>query len=117
MTADSARNPFPAIPGASDAPGAVTATQITEALKKVLDPELAMSVVDLGLIYGIEVDRGAVAITMTLTAPGCPLHEVMAEWVQHAAMTVPGVSGAEVIITFDPPWTPDRIKPPPAPVR
>ena len=102
-----------AISGASDAPRVVTAEQITDALKEVLDPELAMSVVDLGLIYGIEVDGGAVAITMTLTAPGCPIHDAMAEWVQQAAMKVPGVSRAEVTITFDPPWTPERITLPP----
>jgi len=98
-----------AIAGGSDAPLAVTAEQITDALRDVLDPELGMSVVDLGLIYGIDIDDGAVAVTMTLTAPGCPIHAAMAEWVQRAAMRVPGVSSVEVTITFDPPWTPERI--------
>jgi metal-sulfur cluster biosynthetic enzyme len=102
-----------AISGASDAPSTVTAEQITDALKKILDPELGMSVIDLGLIYDIEVNAGAVAITMTLTAPGCPIHELMSGWVQQAAMKVPGVSRAEVTITFDPPWTPERITLPP----
>ena len=88
----------------------VTAAQITDALKEVLDPELGMSVVDLGLIYGIEVNGGTVAVTMTLTAPGCPIHDAMTEWVQQAAMRVAGVSRVEVTITFDPPWTPERIK-------
>jgi AdoMet-dependent heme synthase len=106
-----------AISGGSDAAATVTAEQITDALREVLDPELGMSVVELGLIYGIEVSDGAVAITMTLTAPGCPIHEVMSEWVQRAAMTVPGVSRAEVTITFDPPWTPERIKLPPGVVK
>ena len=101
------------VSGASDASLAVTAEQITNALEEVLDPELGMSVVDLGLIYGIEVDEGVVAITMTLTAPGCPIHDAMTEWVQQAAMKVPGVSRAEVSITFDPPWTPERITLPP----
>ena len=87
----------------------VTAAQITDALTAVLDPELGMSVVDLGLIYGIEVRGGTVAITMTLTAPGCPIHDAMTAWVQQAAFTVPGVSNVEVTITFDPPWTPERI--------
>ena len=87
--------------------------QITDALREVLDPELGMSVIELGLIYGIDVDGGTVAITMTLTAPGCPIHDAMTEWVQRAAMKVPGVSRVEVRITFDPPWTPERITLPP----
>ena len=83
--------------------------RVTEALREVLDPELGMSVVDLGLIYGIEIDGGKVAITMTLTAPGCPIHDVMPEWVRTAVMRVPGVEHVDVTLTFDPPWTPDRI--------
>jgi metal-sulfur cluster biosynthetic enzyme len=83
--------------------------RVTEALREVLDPELGMSVVDLGLIYGIEIDGGKVAITMTLTAPGCPIHDAMADWVRRAVLKVPDVSEVAVTITFDPPWTPDRI--------
>jgi len=58
------------------------AEQITQALRAVFDPELGLSVVDLGLIYGVEIDAGRVRITMTLTTPGCPLHDSMAEWVR-----------------------------------
>ena len=83
---------------------------VTAALRTVLDPELGMSVVELGLIYGIDVKDGAVEITMTLTAPGCPIHDVMGEWVRAAVLQVPGVERAEVRLTFDPPWTPDRIQ-------
>jgi len=86
-----------------------TAAQVTDALGTVVDPELGMSVVDLGLVYGIEIRRGTVTITMTLTAPGCPLHEVMTGWVRDAVMKVPGVESVEVEVTFDPPWTPERI--------
>jgi len=96
-----------AIPGGSGAP---TREQVIEALGGVLDPELGMSVVELGLVYGIEIVDGAVAITMTLTAPGCPVHEVMPGWIRQAASTVPGVLSVDVRITFDPPWTPERIK-------
>jgi metal-sulfur cluster biosynthetic enzyme len=74
-----------------------------------VDPELSLSVVDLGLIYGIAMDGATVRITMTLTAPGCPLHEVMAGWVRRAALRVPGVEQVEVTLTFDPPWSPARI--------
>jgi metal-sulfur cluster biosynthetic enzyme len=97
---------LPAIAGASDAP---TREQIVQALNGVLDPELGMSVVALGLIYDIAIIRGAVQVTMTLTAPGCPVHDVMPGWVHRAVMAVPGVHSVDVRITFDPPWTPARI--------
>jgi metal-sulfur cluster biosynthetic enzyme len=90
---------------------AVIREQVTQALRSVLDPELNMSVVDLGLVYEIEVRDGTVAVTMTLTAPGCPLHDVMAAWVREAVLRVPAVRQVEVQITFDPPWAPDRIRP------
>jgi metal-sulfur cluster biosynthetic enzyme len=83
--------------------------QITHALRNVLDPELGMSVVDLGLIYDVQVEAGRVRITMTLTTQGCPLHDSMAEWVRQAVGRIPGVDEVEVAITFDPPWTPDRM--------
>lgn len=87
----------------------VTSEQITEALRDVFDPELGMSVVDLGLIYGVEIEDERVRVTMTLTVPGCPLHDSMTEWVRQAVVKIPGVKEAEVHITFDPPWTPERI--------
>jgi metal-sulfur cluster biosynthetic enzyme len=83
--------------------------QITQALRDVLDPELGMSVVDLGLIYDVQIDAGRVRITMTLTTQGCPLHDAMTEWVRRAIGKVPGVDEVEVAITFEPPWTPERI--------
>lgn len=96
--------------GASNPPPAVTSEQIIEALRGVLDPELGMSVVDLGLIYDVHIEHGTVSITMTLTAPGCPIHDAMTMWVQRALMRLPGVSEVDVKITFDPPWTPERIR-------
>jgi metal-sulfur cluster biosynthetic enzyme len=95
--------------GAPWAPTPVTPEQVTRALREVFDPELGMSIVELGLVYGIDVRGGAVTVTMTLTAPGCPLHDVMPEWVKEAVLRVPGVKHVDVTITFDPPWTTDRI--------
>ena len=83
--------------------------QVTEALREVFDPELGMSVVDLGLIYAIEIDAGRVRVEMTLTTQGCPLHASMTEWARQAVERVPGVVGVAVDLTFEPPWTPDRI--------
>jgi metal-sulfur cluster biosynthetic enzyme len=85
--------------------------RITRALRSVLDPELGLSVVELGLIYGIAVDGGTVRITMTLTAPGCPLGTVLRDGVREAVRAIPGVDAAEVVVTFHPPWTPDRMAP------
>jgi radical SAM protein len=99
-----------AIAGGSDVLATtVTPARVTEALRSVLDPELSLSVVELGLIYGIAIDGATVRITMTLTARGCPLHEVMADWVRQAVLGIPGVEHVEVTLTFDPPWSPARI--------
>jgi MoaA/NifB/PqqE/SkfB family radical SAM enzyme/metal-sulfur cluster biosynthetic enzyme len=94
--------------GAGDA-AAVTPAQVTGALRAVIDPELGLSVVELGLIYGVTVEAGRVRIRMTLTAPGCPLHAVMPEWVREAVRGLPGVTDVAVELTFDPPWTPERM--------
>lgn len=99
----------PAIAGSSDTP---TREQVVRALSAVFDPELGMSVVELGLIYRIDIVNGAVNITMTLTAPGCPVHDVMPGWIHQAVTAVPGVETVDVRITFDPPWTPERINTP-----
>ena len=82
---------------------------MTEALRAVVDPELGLSVVDLGLIYAVAIEGRAVRVTMTLTAPGCPLHGVMADWVRRAVLGMAGVGKVDVRLTFDPPWTPARI--------
>ena len=88
----------------------VTRADIDVALDTVLDPELGMSVVALGLVYDVTISGGDVRVTMTLTAPGCPLHDVMTQWVRTAVARVPGVAAVDVVLTFDPPWTPDRIR-------
>ena len=83
---------------------------IIAALKTVYDPEIPADVYELGLIYRIDVaDDRSVAIDMTLTAPGCPVAGEMPGWVQNAVGAVEGVSDVEVNMTFDPPWTPDRM--------
>jgi metal-sulfur cluster biosynthetic enzyme len=87
----------------------VSREQVTEALREVFDPELGLSVVDLGLIYGVEIDADRVRVEMTLTTQGCPLHDSMIEWVRQAVGKVPGVVDVAVALTFEPPWTPDRM--------
>jgi metal-sulfur cluster biosynthetic enzyme len=87
----------------------VTREQVLQALRTVFDPELGLSIVDMGLVYDVTIEARRVRIVMTLTAPGCPIHETMSEWVRLAVGTVPDVEAVDVVITFDPPWTPDRI--------
>ena len=83
---------------------------IIAALKTVYDPEIPADIFELGLIYKIDIeDDRMVKIDMTLTAPGCPVAGEMPGWVENAVGTVEGVSGVEVSMTFDQPWTPDRM--------
>ncbi|TNM64748.1 SUF system Fe-S cluster assembly protein [Aliirhizobium smilacinae] len=83
---------------------------IVSALKTVYDPEIPADIFELGLIYKIDIeDDRMVKIAMTLTAPGCPVAGEMPGWVENAVGAVEGVSGVEVEMTFDPPWTPERM--------
>lgn len=83
---------------------------IIAAIKTVYDPEIPADIYELGLIYRIDIeDDRLVKIDMTLTAPGCPVAGEMPGWVENAVGTVEGVSGVAVSMTFDPPWTPDRM--------
>jgi len=84
---------------------------IRDALRVVIDPELGHNIIDLGFVYDISVDDGAVRITMTATTPGCPAIRFLKEGVANAAAWVPGISSVEVMMTFDPPWAPSRIAP------
>lgn len=83
---------------------------IIEALKTVYDPEIPVNIYDLGLIYGFEVDENYfVDVSMTLTAPGCPVAETFPSIVENAVKSVVGVSDARVELTFEPPWTMDNM--------
>ena len=83
---------------------------VVAALKTVYDPEIPADIFELGLIYKIDIeDDRMVKIVMTLTAPGCPVAGEMPGWVENAVGAVEGVSGVTVEMTFDPPWTPDRM--------
>ena len=81
--------------------------QVREMLRSVYDPELGINVVDLGLVYGIDVDaEHFVRITMTLTTPGCPMHDAIGEGVATALTSLDGISGGEVNLVWEPRWDP-----------
>jgi FeS assembly SUF system protein len=83
---------------------------IVQALKTVYDPEIPADIYELGLIYKVDIDDNRhVSVDMTLTAPGCPVAGDMPTWVEDAVAAVPGVSGAKANLTFDPPWSPERM--------
>lgn len=85
----------------------VSEEDVREALRDVIDPELDVNIVDLGLVYEIEVEDDRVEILMTLTTPGCPLHGVFDEMVRQEVAPLEGVNEVEVELTFEPRWSPD----------
>ncbi|MCD6414552.1 MAG: DUF59 domain-containing protein [Candidatus Diapherotrites archaeon] len=85
---------------------------IINALENVMDPEIGLNVVDMGLIYGVSIDGNKVEVKMTLTTPGCPLAAMLVDKVGEAVSSVPGVTKTEVKLVWDPPWTPEMMKNP-----
>ncbi len=83
---------------------------IQEKLKQVMDPELGVSIWDLGLVYGIAISQEGIAlITMTLTTIGCPLFPVIQKDIEDRLMEIDGVEEAKIDLVFDPPWTPEKM--------
>ena len=87
----------------------LTKEDVLEALHDVFDPEIPVNVVDLGLIYSVEVDDGNVDVTMTLTFAGCGMGPYIAQQAEWRIAEIEGVEDVNVELTFDPPWTPDQI--------
>ncbi|HID27843.1 MAG TPA: metal-sulfur cluster assembly factor [Methanosarcinales archaeon] len=87
----------------------VTKEDVMEVLKDCYDPEIPINVVDLGLIYDVQVDNDKVDIKMTLTAPGCPMHGMISQDIKQRVEEIEGIKAANVSIVWDPPWTPDRM--------
>jgi metal-sulfur cluster biosynthetic enzyme len=86
-----------------------TVEDITDALRDVIDPELGLDFVELGLIYDVEIEDGVVRITYTLTSPGCPIGPQVAEQIEEFVSELDGVEEVLPTMTFSPPWTPDRM--------
>ena len=89
----------------------LTQDVVLEALRQVDDPELGINLVDLGLIYGVEIDDGKVQVEMTLTTPGCPMHSFIARQAWLAVNNLSGVTETAVRVVWEPRWTPDRLSP------
>ncbi|MHB9145547.1 MAG: metal-sulfur cluster assembly factor [Symbiobacteriia bacterium] len=85
--------------------------EILKALEAVVDPEIGYNVVDLGLVYDVDIEGDKVLVTMTLTAPGCPMAATITEQARAAASAVPGVGDVHVELVWEPHWTPERMSP------
>ncbi len=89
----------------------ITIDQIKEHLKSVIDPELGVNIIDLGLVYNIETSENGeeILITMTLTTPGCPLHDSIVGGVKSVLMSVAGIQFVHVDLVWAPAWSPDKM--------
>lgn len=103
---DRAQQVSPAFAGVeTDADGVATTAACFEALKAVIDPEIGINIVDLGLVYDISITDGFANVMMTLTSIGCPLSELLHQQVVLVLTQLPGIHGADVEFTFTPPWS------------
>jgi metal-sulfur cluster biosynthetic enzyme len=86
-----------------------TRNDVIEALRQVEDPELGMDIVDLGLLYDVEVEGPKVKVTHSLTSMGCPVGPLIQEDIDRVTRALPGVEDVDVELTWDPPWTPEKM--------
>ncbi|PZS13994.1 MAG: aromatic ring hydroxylase [Solirubrobacterales bacterium] len=86
-----------------------TVDEVTDALRDVIDPELGLDFVELGLIYDVAVDDGTVNVTFSLTSPGCPIGPQVTEQIEEFVSELEGVREVQSTMTFSPPWTPERM--------
>ena len=89
--------------------GIVTPEDVEDALTNVIDPELGLDFIELGLVYGVEIDGGRVDITFTLTTPGCPIGPQVTEQMKEFVGELEGVSEVVPTLVFAPPWSPDKM--------
>jgi metal-sulfur cluster biosynthetic enzyme len=87
----------------------VTPEEVRDTLRQVVDPELGANIVDLGLVYDIQVIGARVFVTMTLTTPLCPMNEMISDAVRQVVGVLPGVSGVDVELVWTPPWQPEMM--------
>jgi metal-sulfur cluster biosynthetic enzyme len=86
-----------------------TVEEVQDALTNVIDPELGLDFVELGLIYEIEISGGDVSVTYTLTTPGCPIGPMVEGQIEEFVSEIEGVESVESAVVFTPPWTPDKM--------
>jgi metal-sulfur cluster biosynthetic enzyme len=85
----------------------ISVEDVNDALRDVIDPELGLDFVELGLIYDVEIEGSAVKVTYTLTSPGCPIGPQVSEQIEEFVGELDGVEDVQPVMTFSPPWTPE----------
>ncbi len=90
---------------------AITTKDIIDVLKKIVDPEIGLNIVDLGLIYGINIKENYIDIKITMTSPMCPVTSIILANVEMQLEALPGVDKVNIELVWDPAWTPDMISP------
>jgi metal-sulfur cluster biosynthetic enzyme len=94
----------------SERPGEISEDAVRDALRDVVDPEVGLNVVDLGLVYGVEAGPERIAVRMTMTTPACPVSEMLVESARNAIRAAaPSVSTVDVELVWDPPWSPEMM--------
>ncbi len=88
-----------------------TSEQVRDALKQIIDPEIGLNIVDLGLVYDVAAEDGKVTVNMTLTSPGCPVGPQLLNGAKMAVQELEGVEEVEVHLVWEPFWSPDLINP------
>ncbi len=105
--------PTPSTPAAGDAsqtdPVSWSSDQIRDALRVVIDPDLHINIVDLGLIYDVHVEGATVSVHMTLTSPGCPYGPYLIHQVKDTCLNLKGIGDAKVTLVWEPPWGPEQM--------
>ena len=86
-----------------------TETMLRDILRGILDPELHINIIDLGLVYGVECKDGTIQVKMTLTSPGCPYGPYLLQQVKDILLTLKGVKDVQIEVVWDPPWGPDKM--------
>jgi metal-sulfur cluster biosynthetic enzyme len=82
----------------------ITEESVYDAISTVIDPEVGFDIVSLGLIYGVKIENEQVKVTMTLSTKGCPLHELIQQWVKDAVLKLDGITECEIEIVWEPAW-------------
>lgn len=84
-------------------------SEVMQALKSVIDPEIGINIVDLGLVYGLDIREHFVKVTMTLTTPGCPMHDSMTKWAEKSLRALDPETQVEINLVWSPSWSPEKM--------
>lgn len=106
-----ANNPLPGMPDSANPPADPASDEVRKLLRRVVDPEVGINIVDLGLVYRIEFAGDRLLIEMTMTSPACPMGDMIIDDAYEALEDLPTTSKPEIVLVWEPPWNPSMISP------